>query len=394
MLIVAETMRAYLVFLPVTFLAVLQTSGCSGGTPGQSPPGGVYLSRSAGAHFDQAVDLADEEDGENIASFVLRGADRPDNRATEVYVAAGNNGVVFSNNGGEDWQVITTPLTSVSDVVALNNGVLVAAGTDSDGQGFVLRSADQGLSWQNVLTIPAPVKERRTLIGGSTQGSQSVVISIAADPFNDDHIYAGTSLGNVLLGEQSAKTWRTISTLDDGSIISGQNQGKMAIVDIVPSPDKVGEVMLITTDGTLWRLSPEEKKEITIPRNLQPTSQFSFSGRSREVKSVAFVADEADVLLVGVDDGAVLSRDRGANWQELPLPIDVTKQFNSVVVAVSPTNATRILVGINGVVYRSEDGGRSWNTFSLGLKNHAITSLLIDPSNASNVVAVTTPLGS
>ena len=380
--------------LPIALVTVLQASGCSSGGASLPAPGGVYSSESAGAHFDQSVAIAQSEEGENVASFVLRGADRPANRPNEVYVAAGSNGIIFSSTGGADWQLITTPLTSVSDVVALLNGVLVAAGTDATGQGFVIRSADQGLSWQTVLTIPVPVKERRTLIGGSTQGSQSVVISIAPDPFRDDQVYAGTSLGNVLLGEQSAKTWRTISSLDDGSIASSQNRGKSAIVDIIPSPHVAGEVLLITTDGTLWRLSPEEKAELNIPRNLEPTRRFSFSGRSRVVQGVAFISTDADVLLAGVDDGAVISRDRGETWQELPLPIDVTGDFNSATIAVSPTNNARILIGINGVVYRSEDGGLSWNTFSLGLKNHAITSLLIDPTNASNVLAITTPLGS
>ena len=79
--------------------------------------------------------------------------------------------------------------------------------------------------------------------------------------------------------------------------------------------------------------------------------------------------------------------------RELSLPIDAVVRFNSVNVAVSPTNVNRFLAAINSVVYRSEDAGNTWNTFSLGLSSHMITELLINASNASKVLVITRPVG-
>ncbi len=99
-------------------------------------------------------------------------------------------------------------------------------------------------------------------------------------------------------------------------------------------------------------------------------------------------------LFVGVDDGAVITRDGGKTWVQLNLPLDKSTSFNAAAVAASPTNSARLLVGINTVVYRSEDGGVTWNTFSLGAQAIGITSILIDPTNASSVLLVTAPIGS
>ncbi len=385
--------KLYFFVMPIVLVAVLQVSGCTSSSTVAAPPGGTYLSTSAGAHFDQSVNRADASN-EFIASYVLFGADRPVHSPDDIYIAAGRRGIVYSINGGAAWQVINTPLTNVTDVVSLANGILVGAGTDSEGQGFVIRSADNGLSWESVLTIPVPVQTRRRLLGGNISGSQSVVISIAPNPFHDNQVYAGTSLGNVLVGEQSAKTWRTINTLATDSLISTNNKGKFAIQDIIPSPHVDGEVLLITSEGEMFRISPNEQVKLSIPRNLNSTRRLSSAGRPRAVRSASFIPEFPDALLIGVDDGAVISRDRGQTWQELALPVDTIRNFNSATVAVSPTNSRRLFVGINSVIYRSEDGGISWNSFSLNLKAHAITSLLIDPANAARVLVVTTPLGS
>jgi hypothetical protein len=220
----------------------------------------------------------------------------------------------------------------------------------------------------------------------------TVVISIAPDPFNPNRLYAGTSLGNVFVGEQAAKTWRAIHSVDNDSFTS--NQPKFAVADIIPSPHKAHEMLIITTAGRLYFVNAEGRQnEIKVPQQVMGGPIIGL-GQTKTILNAAFIPQFPDALLVGVNNGAVLSRDRGVNWEQLTLPVDTLKRFNTVVVTVSPTNPNRIFVAINDAVYRSEDSGGSWNTFSLSLPNNVITDLLINPENPANVVAVTTPLRS
>jgi photosystem II stability/assembly factor-like uncharacterized protein len=376
---------------PVLLVGLLQLSGCTA-RPGSVPPGGTYLSFSAGAHFDQSVALVGE-DG-NIARFSLRRAHRPPHASDHIYIAAGNRGIVVSRDGGVGWSVIAPPLASVQDVAVLSNNLIIAAGSDADGRGFILRSADEGKSWEVVLTVPVPVDTRQFQLFSSEQVS-SVVLSLAIDPFNPQRLYAGSNLGTLLVGEQLGKTWRTIHTVESNRFDPTGTRQNLGIRTLKVSPHRPEEFFLITFDRSLYRVAGGEQVKLNIPQYLGVTPPFGAGlGQTRDVLDIAFFADQPAALLAATAEGAALSSDLGVSWQVLPLPIETTptQGFNAAIAAVSPSNSQRLLITFNSVLYRSEDGGQSWNTFDFHLPNHVITNLLINPVNPAQVLAVTAPL--
>lgn len=380
---------------PVILIGVLQASGCLRRTPPPPPPGGTYLSQSAGASFDQTVLLKGEgvDEGDHIARFDLQGTHRPLHKPGTVYVAAGEQGLLVSQNEGETWQLIPTPLSSTLDVALLTNGTLVVTGTGPEGQGFLLRSPDDGLSWQTVLTVPIPVDEGPIKFVGGREAVPAVVLTIEPDPFDANRLYAASNLGGVLVGENSAKVWRTIHTLVPSRFNPSASQTRAGVKKLIPSPNKRGEVLVITLENKLWRVVEGTQTEIPIPvEQTEREKQFFVSKGNHAVLDVAFAKTNRNLLFAGVDNGVVLSANGGTSWRTLSLPIESVIDFNTIRVAISPTNATRFLVGVNGVVYRSEDGGHTWNTFSLGLTAHAIIDILINPTNAAKVLVVTRPI--
>ena len=382
-------------FTPLVIIGILQTGGCLRRTPPPPPPGGTYLSKSAGASFEQSVILTgpDIVEGSHIAAFTLRGIHRPKHQPETIYIAADNQGLVVSRNGGESWEQITTPLTAAIDVVLLENGVLVATGSGPEGQGFVIRSPDDGLSWQTVLTVPVPVDQGPFQIIGNREVIASVILSIELDPFDGNRLYAGSNLGGVLVGEQSGKVWRTIHTLTPGRFDPSQNNTRSGVNVLVPSPHARGEILVITAENRLWRVNSSGQTEVTIPVEQTPAErQFFIAQGNHDVFAAAFSEQDENLLLAGIERGVAISRDGGVNWAELPVPVEAAVQFNSIRVAISPTNPNRFLVAINGVVYRSEDSGNTWNTFSLGLVSHIIAEISIHPANASRVLIVTRPV--
>ncbi|MBI3256033.1 MAG: exo-alpha-sialidase [Candidatus Andersenbacteria bacterium] len=385
--------RLHAIFLPVVSLMILQASGCTRAPGSPPPPGGVYLSQSAGASFYQSVDIAGQEGG-YIANFPLQQAFRSTIQPEVIYVAAGERGLIKSKDGGQTWEMIDSPLAQNRDVVQLENGTLALSGTDSEGQGFILRSLDDGKSWQSVLTIPIPKGSGFNLFG-STSNTPSVLVALSIDPFNKNRIYAGSSLGTIFAGEQSAKVWRTLHTIKPTPFSPVQSQENSGVRQLTPSPHKNGEVLVITADRRLLRIQNTTEEEIVVPGIIgEPIPQFGGATSPRKVYSASYISGFPQGLIVGVENGVVATRDGGKTWIELKVPVDKTQKFASIVADVSPTNTNRILVAINSVVYRSEDGGATWNTYSLGVPEYIITQLMIDPSNASRVLLITAPANS
>lgn len=383
-------MKAYTIAFPVLILALLQLGGCMGGSGGSPAAGGVYRSESAGANFDQSVKIEGQKSA-NVSRFSMRRAFRLPKEPPKVYVTAGDRGLIFSDNNGRSWHVIAVPLATTLDIVAIDNGILLVSGTGKDGQGFVLRSLDKGLSWETVLTVPVPVNTGRFEII-KQKATPTVTISLERDPFTPTRVYAGTNLGTILAGEQSGKTWRTLRTLRGGAAQTFNSVETLGVRKLIASPHKANEMLLLTLNGTLIRLNGTEQTVITIPKNLGEKTVFDVADQSRWVLDASYIRDFPNALLAATREGAAITRDDGKTWIELKLPITSTLPFNNAIAQVSPTNSKRMLITFNEVLYRSEDGGASWNVFNFGLPQHIIVELLIDPSNAANVLAILQPV--
>lgn len=378
-------LKLHVFVIPMALMAILPLSGCTRVPP--PPPGGTYRSESGGGRFEQAVQIAGEP-GKYIAQFALQQIDRPPHDPNSIYIAAGEDGVVISHDDGQNWQVVTTPLAFATDVIVLENGALVAAGTDGIGQGFVVRSLDAGKSWQSVFTVPIPKEEKGITIVGGDQVLPSIVLTLARDPFNADRIYAGSSLGTIFVGEQSAKVWRTLYTIQPTTPSPVANRQQRSVKILIASPHVAGELLVITELGDLLRIKGTSQEEIEVPQYIStPAPPLAGSGKQK-VLDAAFIEGFPDALIVGVENGAVVTRDGGESWLELSVPAESNERFNSVVVRVSPTNVNRIFVAINSVIYRSEDGGSTWNTFALGLPTFTILDVSINPSNAAKMLLV------
>ena len=368
--------------LPLLVMGPLQLTGCVRRGVEVPPPGGIYRSTSAGAEYQQAVTLLDQA-GEvigNIATLSVRRLYRTDNPSV-IYAIAGGQGIFFSNDSGQRWQQLEHPLAAATSLTRLANGILLVSGTNTDGEGIVVRSLDNGESWEEVLTIPALHRQKRQLFEIIKPPSPPpiYVADVVRDPFQLERVYATTSTGEVLLGEQFGKTWRNLFRVTAAERDPLTNQLIASIQSVVPSPHTADELLLVTTSSELVRLRAEGIERLELPD----------SGR---IVDVTYVDQAPDSIFVATTSGALISRDRGVTWQELNLPISNAAPLRSMVVRVSPSNATRLLIAIDGIIYRSEDGGETFVTHSLGLPNHIITDISIDPANAANVLLATTPV--
>lgn len=364
--------------LPFLFVGTLQLAGCTSEKIEPPDPGGVYLSTSGGANFEQSVRVVDEQ-GElkgHIDDLSVSSIHRPHHMSSTIYLVSGNN-VFVSDNDGESWQFIQVPLTRVTAFVHLSNDVWLVSGTNEQKEGIVMRSLDKGKSWGKVLTIPsAPEKESSFFEIIKPPDPPAVYVSsLVADPFNEERLYATTSTGDVLIGEDSGKVWSVFARIKATKSDPLTGRTSSPVRRVIPSPHERGEMLLIATDGRLIRVDEEESKQIELPKG--------------SVVDVAYIQQFPEALFVSLNSGVFVSRDRGETWQKLNVPISDVQPYQNLVVRVSPTNPDRILVAVNNVVYRSEDGGNTWNSLSMELPGHVITDISINPENGARVILTT-----
>jgi photosystem II stability/assembly factor-like uncharacterized protein len=170
-------------------------------------------------------------------------------------------------------------------------------------------------------------------------GMSGRVTSIAVVERDMDKIYIGTAAGGVWMSDNAGHTWTPI--FDDAKAAS---IGDIAIYQRNPNIMYVG-----TGEGN--------------PRNSQN------SGR-----------------------GMFKSIDGGKTWTHLGL--DDTRQIHRVI--VHPDNPDHVVIGVSGAtwgdseergVYRTTDGGKTWNRTLYTDERTGIADLVADPNNPNKLVA-------
>lgn len=375
---------ALTIVLPLFFIGALQLVSCRPNEIPPAQPGGVYLSTSGGAAFNQSADIVDANDQlqGHIDTLSFSAIHRPAHQPTTIYLIAGGSGLFVSTNDGESWRPISTTLSRVTSFVHLPNDVWLVSGTSQKNEGIILRSLDAGQSWDKVLTIPAAIEEKGSFfqIIKPPPPPAIFVSNLVPDPFNGERVFATTSTGDVLTGEQSGKVWHATVRLQASRSNPYTGRSDAPIRKIVPSPHNRDELLLVGTDGNLTRANNEATVTISKPAG--------------QVIDVTYVDQFPNALFISMSNGIFISRDYGENWVELNVPISKSQPIKTSVVRASPTNPDRLLVTVNSIIYRSEDGGQSWNALSLELPNHLITDISINPLNAARVLLTTSVIRS
>ena len=378
--------RISIITLPVLVVFSLALGGCTREEVKSVPSGGTYLSVSGGASFDQAV--TGTKENENIALYDLGKIHRSAQNPSIIFMAAGEKGMVISRDDAATWETIPTSLSGTVDVAMLHTGVLIATGIDKDGQGSVVRSLDNGKSWQNVFTLPLSQQKKTIRIIGGGSELVPAIISLEVDAQNDDMVWAGTNDGTIFSAEQSGKVWKKVAEIPTtAALVTGDRSGA-AIVRLEGVAASWADVLMITRDKKMLAIKDGTVNTIAVPEVLDSPLAFGGVSGNRNILDVSLVPGFPNALIIGTDKGAVVTRDAGKTFVELRLPFDASKRVSNMVVAISPTNANRILVAADGIIYRSEDAGTAWQTANVGPIGFGITDISINPKNAARVLTV------
>lgn len=301
------------------------------GTIGQ----GVMKSADDGATWTRA------SVGQGMHSDCLVRALTADPRRPQVVYAGTDMGLYRSEDGGMTWRLAESPMTgSMVWSLAIDpvDPSVMFAGTGTPSKPGIFRSADAGKTWQQ---LSVEIAEHCPNVGVPRP------TGIAIDPTDHRNVWVGLEVDGVRHSADGGDTWTRIN----GQIPNPDVHNVL----VVAGPPKA--VFTVVNDD-VWRSLDDGK-------TWQPA-------RAREVfpwhypRGIAVKPDDPRTVFVTLGDatpgriGTVMrSRDAGATWQSLPLPV----QPNSAIWTVSlPASAPDTVLAASryGYLYRSDDGGDSW----------------------------------
>jgi hypothetical protein len=281
------------------------------------------------------------------------------------------DGVSISFDGGSTWKrsdildlfpdrtnlPVPNRYTTIWDI-SVSKGIIWCSTT----AGFLLKSADWGRTWENILPyIPGtdPSPDVQFDFTNPNHHGQCV------DAYGDT-IWVGTFLG-MNLSVDGGETWKNFSWPSDGSgdyetgqwpgnfpvavehhVIGGKTHVWVASQDYLG----IGKIGICHTsdNGATWKYERNLAYDST-PWNIS----FGHSGSAVNGDSTVFVATSA---------GVIASHDLGASWQTLNIYESANTFWNAAdgISSVYATGDTLWATSADGLA-RSLDSGLTWNIF-------------------------------
>jgi photosystem II stability/assembly factor-like uncharacterized protein len=214
------------------------------------------------------------------------------------------------------------------------------------------------------------------------------VSCLAIDARTPTTLYAGTRGGGVFKSSNSGQNWKAINSgLTSTDIVA------LAIDPSAPATLYAGTSSGSGLDGGIFKTTNGGESWTGSYTFIQ-----SFGGGTNILALAIDPSAPATIYAATSDDGILKSTDGGASWGGLPYGI------RGDVLAISPTTPSTLYVGMRGGcgalcvgglcggVFKSRDGGQSWEAINSGLScsdtvsnNRDVSVMAIDPSSPATL---------
>ena len=199
--------------------------------------------------------------------------------------------------------------------------------------------------------------------------------SLAYDPQHPQHIFLGTSSGQLFVSYDSGSTWHRFAHIGSGDdlvldhiLIDPRDSNLMYVSAWSVTGQRSGGGVFRTLDGgRSWAALP--------------------GMRGESVRALAMSASNPDELVAGALDGVFRSMDRGATWQRISPPHDAEIKYVESI-AIDPRNPQIVYAGTWHLAWKTEDAGISWRPIHRGMIDDSdVFSIIVDRYNPSLLYA-------
>jgi len=191
------------------------------------------------------------------------------------------------------------------------------------------------------------------------------IVSLVSDPARASTLYAATSLG-LLRSLDKGATWNSIGgdTLPRDFIPSAVAINHHNSKELYVSYDGLG-IFKSFDGGQTWQAINEG-----LPNPY--------------VRCITISYRDPNLIYLGIQGGVAISTNGGKFWH---MSSGFRRMFNVNNIAIDPKNPEFLFAGTGGFgVFKSGNGGVSWRDYNEGLSSLSITALHIDPENPDIVI--------
>jgi photosystem II stability/assembly factor-like uncharacterized protein len=239
---------------------------------------------------------------------------------TQTLFKAYARGLYQSSNGGQSWQKIEISALEDGRIASVavsptTKGVMYIAGPGTD----VLRTEDGGHSW---------IERNEGLPSRD-------VIAVAAHATQPDTVYVVVHDQGVYRSQDAGRSWRLMERGSQGGI-------RQLIHSDMPGSMQTGWLFAATPKG--------------IRRNMDCFCLWQDAGKlESEAYSVTYDPGRPEHIYAATERGLFRSTDGGENW------VQTTYPGSKVVALAFARTGTLYAVNDEGILFRSEDNGGTWN---------------------------------
>ena len=199
------------------------------------------------------------------------------------------------------------------------------------------------------------------------------VRALAADPADARVLYMGTTDGHIFGSRDGGEHWRILGR-------AGPRLDAVVTSIVVDRRDPG------TLYASTWtRESASEGGGVFRSRNGGRSWQATLEGHA--VRALAQAPSNPDVLVAGGLDGVYRSPDGGVTWQRIsPQSDEELRNFDSL--AIDPHRPEIIYVGTFHLPWKTSDAGRHWSPIHEGMIDDSdVLSLVVDQAHPRRVYA-------
>jgi photosystem II stability/assembly factor-like uncharacterized protein len=304
-----------------------------------------------------------------------------------LYTVTAEGGTWRSESGGRQWALagrgLTRNLVTALTVDPADAEVLYAAAWRNG----VLKSADGGGTWTAANQ-------------GLPAAAVLTVLALAADPYHPGRLYAGTGDG-VYESLDDAASWQPANAGLAGHQVDGFAFTPAALFAAFEHG-----IAKSVNGGVSWQLSrfglgeaaqavvadPSRRAVVYAAAGDQLWKSADGGGTwSRASPFADFISllatDAGGAVYVGTPLTLYRSTDRAASFHTLPPPPFVSPAGNHGTLLAARSVPGTLLAATSGGLFRTLDGGNSWQPFNQGLRGLSVWSLAVDPHDPSAVYA-------
>ncbi len=241
-----------------------------------------------------------------------------------------------------------------------------------------------------ILRVSAMAQQRQWTPVGPGAGSD--LLTAAFQPDNPDVIYVAGDIEGIFKTTDGGRTWRMINNTLSKTFAANAYY----VQDIAINPLNYRSVF-IAAGAVFKSTAASDNWQLFFPDTIEYTERFD------EIAAAVIEIDPVDTnfILVGSGNRHELGEgtgrlyrtsDGGQTWDTLSLPGNPSNVTGIVIDPISPVGNRRIFVATDSGMYRSDDGGQTWDAVSNGLTDKICRQLRGVVHNGQLLLFVTVEL--